>query len=385
MAERKRIALNYRTGYDFAAGIVIYIQNVIKGLKLLDDSLRPHLIIIYSDSSSIEELKKIDYPYLSYYKFKPVRSSLFVRGLNKFSRKFFNSNFIKRYSFPTDADILYPHFENEETFYYKDRLYWKPDFQEMYYPNYFSQAELNYSYNFMKRIAANPAYTLVLSSGDAFNDFKKFFSPYKINVKILRFTSILPDLSGKNAEAILKKYNIRKKYFLIANQFWPHKNHMLVLEALRQVVQQHDDFVIVMTGKQSTYRDKKYFVTLEKFILQNNLKGHVKMTGFISREDQLVLMKNAMAIIQPSLFEGWSTVIEDCKALGKYVIASDLDVNKEQLSSNVSFFGRNNSRELAAHMTDVLTDGKKVTPHNYDENIEAFKKDLINVFDLGRR
>ena len=89
MAERKRIALNYRTGYDFAAGIVIYIQNVIKGLKLVDDSIRPHLIIIYSNSSSIEELKKIDYPYLSYYKFRPIKSNLLIRGINKFSRKFF--------------------------------------------------------------------------------------------------------------------------------------------------------------------------------------------------------------------------------------------------------------------------------------------------------
>jgi hypothetical protein len=35
-------------------------------------------------------------------------------------------------------------------------------------------------------------------------------------------------------------------------------------------------------------------------------------------------MKNATAIMQPSLFEGWSTVIEDAKSLQVPVIASDL-------------------------------------------------------------
>ena len=384
MAERKRIALNYRTGYDFAAGIVIYIQNVIKGLKLLDDDIRPHLIIIYSDASSLEELKRIDYPYLSFYKFKPVKSSLLVRAINKFSRKFFKTVLIKRYSFPTNADILYPHFESNETASYRKRTYWKPDFQELYLPNYFDKIELNYVSEFMKRISSNPDYTLVLSSQDAFNDFVKFHSPYQCRVKLLRFVSILPDLSGFNSEAILRKYNIRKRYFLIANQFWPHKNHMVALEALRQVIQERDDFILVLTGKKSTYRDKKYFVNLEKFIITNKLEKNVKMTGFITREDQLMLMKNAEAVIQPSLFEGWSTVIEDCKALGQYVIAGDLGVNKEQLGDKGDFFNRHDPGELARRMKDVLEGKKKNVEWNYSGNIREFTNNLADLFELRK-
>ncbi len=384
MAERKRIALNYRTGYDFAAGIVIYIQNIIKGFKMLDDSMRPHLTIIYSESSSIDELKNINYPYIRYYKYKPIKPTLFSRGINKIFREFFNTIPIKRHSFPKDIDLLYPHFDMEETYYYKKRIYWKPDFQELHYPVYFSKEELNYSFEFMKKIAANPDFTLVLSSQDSFNDYNKFFGPFKNTVKILPFTSNLPDLTRYSTEATLKKYNIKKKYFLIANQFWPHKNHMLALEALRETVKEYDDFTLVLTGKKSTYRDKRYFVNLEKFIIDNKLQNHVKMTGFISREDQLVLMKNAVAVIQPSLFEGWSTVIEDCKALGQFVIASDLDVNKEQLNANCIFFKRTDAMELSGHMKNILKNGKQVVPVNYTENIEAFKKNLVKVFELDK-
>jgi glycosyltransferase involved in cell wall biosynthesis len=384
MAERKRIALNYRTGYDFAAGIVIYIQNIVKGFKMLDDTLRPHLTIIYSESSSIDELKNIDYPYIRYYKYKRFKRTIVSKGINKIFRELFNYIPLKRHSFPKDLDFLYPYFEEDETFYFKKRLYWKPDFQELHYPNYFSKEEINYSSMLMKKVAANPDYTLVLSSQDSLNDYTKFYGPYSNKVNLLPFISVLPDLSRYNTAATLKKYNIRKKYFLIANQFWPHKNHMLVLEALRETVKENNDFILVLTGKKNTYRDKKYFVNLEKFILDNNLKDHVKMTGFISREDQLVLMKNAIAVIQPSLFEGWSTVIEDCKALGQFVIASDLDVNKEQLKTNCLFFQRNDPAELSKHMIHVLREGTNVVPLNYTENIEAFKKDLVNIFQLDK-
>ncbi len=40
-----------------------------------------------------------------------------------------------------------------------------------------------------------------------------------------------------------------------------------------------------------------------------------RFLGFIDRGEQLQLMKNSIAIVQPSLFEGWSTVVEDTKAM----------------------------------------------------------------------
>ena len=177
MVKRKRIALNYRVGYDFSAGIVIYIQNIIKSLKLLDDHLRPHLIIIYSKASPIEEIKEIDYPYIEFYLYKPINRNFFKLAINKLSKLLLKTYTIKRYSFPKKIDILYPYFECEETFFYRDRLYWKPDFQEQYFPQYVSTREIEFVNSEMKKIAANSNYTLVLSSQNAMDDYKTFFSP----------------------------------------------------------------------------------------------------------------------------------------------------------------------------------------------------------------
>jgi len=57
----------------------------------------------------------------------------------------------------------------------------------------------------------------------------------------------------------------------------------------------------------------------------------VQLLGVIPRADQIQVLRCAAAVVQPSLFEGWSTVIEDAKALGRPVIASDIAVHREQL------------------------------------------------------
>lgn len=383
MAERKRIALNCRGGYNFSAGLVIYILNIIRSFKLLDDHLKPHLIIIYSDNSPIDEIREIDYPYIEYYNFKPLKRRFVKLAFNKIGKILFKTYLIKRYSFPKNFDILYPYFECEETFYMKKRMYWKPDFQEQYFPQYVPQAELDFVNSEMRKIASNKDYTLVLSSKNAEDDFKKFFGPHINTTKLLRFLSILPDISSFDPARILRKYNITKRYFLVANQFWPHKNHILVAEAMKEVYKVNPDFQIVMTGKKTSYRDKMYVTKLEKILIDNGLYKNVKMTSFISREDQLVLMKNSIAVLQPSLFEGWSTVIEDCKALNHLVIASDLEVNKEQINTNCLFFERHSVSQLAEKMLMVLNGETKVIPQDYSKNIEEFKRSLVDVFELN--
>jgi glycosyltransferase involved in cell wall biosynthesis len=50
----------------------------------------------------------------------------------------------------------------------------------------------------------------------------------------------------------------------------------------------------------------------------------------VPRADQIEIFRHAALVVQPSLFEGWSTVVEDAKAVAAPMLLSDLPVHREQ-------------------------------------------------------
>ena len=67
------------------------------------------------------------------------------------------------------------------------------------------------------------------------------------------------------------------------------------------------------------------------------------------------LMRRSLAVIQPSLFEGWSTVVEDARALGKRIAISDIPVHLEQHPPGARVFARDSAESLAAILAEWWT------------------------------
>ena len=60
--------------------------------------------------------------------------------------------------------------------------------------------------------------------------------------------------------------------------------------------------------------------------------------GLVTASDLLSLMRTAAVVIQPSRFEGWSTTVQDAKALGRPLLCSDIPVHREQAPEALGFF-----------------------------------------------
>jgi hypothetical protein len=58
--------------------------------------------------------------------------------------------------------------------------------------------------------------------------------------------------------------------------------------------------------------------------------------------------------VQPSKSEGWSTVVEDARGLGKRILLSDIDVHREQDPPRAGYFRPDDAKELAARLREVL-------------------------------
>lgn len=221
-----------------------------------------------------------------------------------------------------------------------ESLPWIPDFQYKYLPQLFSEKDI------IIRNRRNVKYfkkcNVLLSSYTAENDAKKFFD---INKKtfVYRFRPFIPESFKYSGISVFDKYSIPQKYIFIPNQFWQHKNHLIVLDAIKSLCNSYPDICLVSTGNLSDYRNPEYIEKVKKIIDDLECNNNIKLLGLVDRSEYTVLLNNAHFIINPSLFEGWSSTVEESKFYGKMILLSNLEIHKEQTVNynGVSFFDKN--------------------------------------------
>jgi len=378
MGKRSSIVLNYEYNDNWIGG-TYYVLNLIHALNTIDDAEKPIIYINSPNDGAVEKLYSItQYPYLKFY--GNVQLHPIVDKLNLIYRKIFKKNL---FNLLPKVEVFFPVLSPLENIPIENQLFWIPDFQEKHLPKFFSQQEIADRHNIYSKIKATAKF-IVFSSHDALKDFKKFYDGAKATLFVLNFATFHNKNTNDNTTDILSKYSIQGRYFLCSNQFWAHKNHIVILKAISELQKNNIDIQVVFTGKEQDYRNPDFFSNLKKQTTDLGIENHVKYLGFISREDQIVLLKNCTAIIQPSLFEGWSTVNEDAKAQNTFILASDLAVNREQLSNypNYRLFDPNDANHLAQTIQEGNFECKTM---DYHQNIVGFGNKFLQIIDTVKK
>ena len=269
-------------------------------------------------------------------------------------------------------------------------IYWIPDFQYKYYPEYFDKkliTKRDNNYDMMAKTKGK----LVLSSYTSKDDYYSFFSNNKNQVVVIPFVSYIEkevlNLKEDFCQKVLEKYNLLGQFVYIPNQFWKHKNHIVVLEAIKHLLaNKFYDYKFVFTGELSDFRNPDYISSVKKIMSEPLIQEYIVNLGFIPREDQVAIMHKAAFLIQPSLFEGWGTVLEDAKVLDKTVLLSDIPVHREQKTDKCFLFNPTNSVELSKMIKDM---SKRTYEESVSEGLSSMKnhaliysKKLEELFDL---
>ena len=146
--------------------------------------------------------------------------------------------------------------------------------------------------------------------------------------------------------------NISSPYIFYPAQFWPHKNHICILSAIKYLKENENSKInIVFVGKD--YGNRKY---LEKKIHEFGLAEQVTIMGFVERETLIALYQHGLALVYPSFFGPENLPPLEAMALGLPVIAADRPGVKEQLGENALLFNPENEKELALHILRIMTD-----------------------------
>ncbi|CAN5516557.1 hypothetical protein BH11BAC1_BH11BAC1_19940 [soil metagenome] len=381
--KRLRIGLIFTGSSDWVGGLY-YIHNIIKSLHGLPEEKKPYLLVIPDWKTPEDYISTHGYPFAEIFS---LRKHTFVkRVFNKFYKTITSKNIY--YDWLTrkyDLQWLYPFhdFRPEMDSINSKKISWIYDFQHKLLPELFAREELERRENEFSLITSKSK-RIVVSSYDSMDHLKRFYPNTKASVKVLQFVSVV-DRNKITSHAVLRvKYKIDETYFIVSNQFWQHKNHMVILEALKIIKLNGHKINLIFTGKENDHRNSGYFQHLQKFVADNDLSYMIKFLGFISREDQLGLMMHSRAVIQPSKFEGWGTVVEDAKSLLKPVILSDINVHKEQMLDKGYYFAPDNAEELA-EIIQRFSDLNfiPVLPEdNHSERLSKFAEDFIQIFDF---
>ncbi|MBD2260790.1 glycosyltransferase [Pseudanabaena sp. FACHB-2040] len=347
-----RIGLIYQGGRNWIGGSM-YVKNIILALASLPDQVKStfDICLLYNDALDAATRQELE-PHISQFydleqEVKPI--TLKNRLIWKFEKEVFRQpnppfNPVMKKG---KIDFLYPTSAPTREPFALRSCPWIPDFQHKYLPHLFSEAEIERRDREHSAIARHST-RVVLSSKAAESDFKKFFPTSQTRTEVLQFrTSPASSWFSAHPEEIQKKYCLPERFFLFSGQFWQHKNHLVVLEALQELRSQGIQPTVVCTGHIYDDRKPEYLDLILQKIHTYGLSQQFLVLGLISRSDQIQLMRRSIAVLQPSLFEGWSTVVEDARCLGKPMILSDFPVHVEQNPLGCVFFGRSNFMELA--------------------------------------
>jgi glycosyltransferase involved in cell wall biosynthesis len=260
---------------------------------------------------------------------------------------------------------------------------WFPDFQHRRLPELFSPAaRWRRDLGFRAQIASGRS--IMLSSQSAMRDCREFYPRLANDVSVVRFaTQPAPGLLTASPLDVLAHYGLPSAYFYLPNQFWRHKNHQVVVDALTVLKKRGFDVVVVASGSAEDPREPDYLKGMMREVEGQGLGTNFRYLGMIPLSHVYALLRTSMALINPSRFEGWSTTVEEAKSFGVPMILSDIDVHREQTNGAARYFGIDDPEALADHLSDVSQVPEPAVARdllpNLDERVGAFAADFAHV------
>jgi len=323
---------------------------------------------------------------------KIIRSTLFDASIMKrtfFTRLLLGSDSkIAQQLRSDDIDLV---FENARYFFgWRFPLpvvAWLPDFQHRHLSAMYGRMTwLKREIGYQVQIRSRPA--VLLSSEDAKNDCERFYPSSHGKIAVVNFaTRVEPELLAQLSETVLEAYGLKRgEYFFFPGQLYKHKNHALVIRALGLLNKKKQSVHVAFSGEKDSLRSQGFYEELSLLAEQEGVSSYVHFLGNIPFSDLMALMHYSTAVMNPSLFEGWSTVVEEGRSMGVPMLLSDLPVHMEQMGDQARYFDRFSSASLADAMFSYseASEGEQVVDQmlprvsDAEERVRAYGQNFYN-------
>jgi glycosyltransferase involved in cell wall biosynthesis len=233
------------------------------------------------------------------------------------------------------------------------QIKWIFDFQHHHLPGLFSAEERRARDEFFRehgRVASR----VLVTAESVLQDLVRFDPELGTKASMLRFVPNIPGAAyTTDPTETLKRYHLPARFFYLPNQWWQHKNHGLVFDALRLLHDRAVRPVVVSTGALLDGRNPAYIEEQIQKLSLKNIREQVILLGTVSRADVFNLYRQSICVLNPTQFEGLGLSVAEAHSLGKRTLLADLPVLREQAVAGAVYFNPQDPHELALRMEQV--------------------------------
>jgi glycosyltransferase involved in cell wall biosynthesis len=197
-------------------------------------------------------------------------------------------------------------------------------------------------------------------------------------------------ISREEKVIVKKRYNLPDSYFLFVSSIAPRKNLIAVCKALLILKEQIDiPLVVIGNGKKEKEEAKQFMQAngiSNRLILLNELPAS-KEISFTTAADFPAIYQQALALVYPSIFEGFGAPLLEALWSGLPVISSNTSSLPEVGGDAALYFAPGDCELLAQHMLNVAQDKqlaadlrKKGFDQAQNFTIKKYADSIMNVY-----
>lgn len=230
------------------------------------------------------------------------------------------------------------------------------DMQERYYPHYFTPAQRLWR-RVVNRTLSRAAAAILCESGHVKEDIHRFLGVDYAKIVVVPappVSTFQPEyIASTEFQRTLDRIELPRNFIFYPAQFFPHKNHLRLIDAFSRVMRRHADCHLVLTGGR-IYEYARVMARVEEL----GLGGRVIHAGYVDSDALAAMYLRATLVVIPTLFESISIPIYEAFRLGTPVCASNVVALPEQIGDAGLLFDPLSVEDIAEKICLLLEDGE---------------------------
>ncbi len=229
------------------------------------------------------------------------------------------------------------------------------DLQHKELPQFFSPHEIGLRNSFMAELKHKADRVICISEHTRQTVLKHLETmPEKTYAVPICIQTRLSPPERKTQMQHLNSFGISQRpYMFYPANFWPHKNHSMLLTAYGMFLSRHpkSPMDLVFTGALNGREE-----TIKTAALQMGLEKRVHFLGFISEEKLAAVWFGSDFLIFPSLYEGFGIPVLEAMSIGKPVLCSNRTSLPEVAGDAALYFDPRKPEELVECIEKITVD-----------------------------